>query len=93
MEPEFLLVSTVDLRDKELDNLGDELALLPGDGLTALLARPHLVTLRVPLPQGHAVLLGHVLTLGHHLGVGHGLGTRLAGLLHEQLGGQLGPGS
>ena len=44
MEPKFLFVRAVDLWYEELDNLGDKLALLPGDGLAALLARPHLHT-------------------------------------------------
>ena len=93
MEPKFLFVRAVDFWYEELDNLGDKLALLPGDGLAALLARPHGVPLLVPLPQGDAILLGHVLTLGDHLGVGHRLGPRLAGLLHKQLWSQLRLGS
>ena len=52
-----------DLRHQELHLLVDQLALLPGDGLTALLPCPHLVALGVLLPQSHAVLLGHVPTL------------------------------
>ena len=52
-----------DIRHQELHLLVDQFALLPGDGLAALLACPHLVTISVLLPQSHAVLLGHVPTL------------------------------
>ena len=61
--PELLLGRAVHVRDAEVDGLVHQLALLPGDGLAALLAGPHLVTLLVSLPQSHAVLLGHVTTL------------------------------
>ena len=63
--PQLLLGLAGDLRDNELDLLVHQLALLPGDGLAALLACPHLVTLRVLLPESDAVLLGHIPTLGH----------------------------
>ena len=51
----------------------------------------YLFPVSVGLPVGDAVLLGDVLAVGDHLDVGHGLGPRLAALLHEQLGRQLGP--
>ena len=55
----------------ELDILGDQFALLPGDGVTGLVASPHLVAVLVRLPVGeHAVGLGHVHALGHQLPVG-----------------------
>ena len=67
---DLLSICTVDLWHDELDSLGDELALLPGDGLAGLVTRPDLLALRVRLPQGDAVLLGHVPALGQHLHVG-----------------------
>ena len=55
----------------ELDILGDQFALLPGDGVTGLVASPHLVAVLVRLPVGeHAVGLGHVHAFGHQLPVG-----------------------
>ena len=44
MIPDLLLVTAGDLRDNELDILGDQLTLLPSDGLTGLSPGPHLVT-------------------------------------------------
>ena len=44
MIPDLLLVTAGDLRDNELDILGDQLTLLPGDWLTGLSPGPHLVT-------------------------------------------------
>ena len=67
--PDLLAVSAVDLRHDELDSLGDQLALLPGDGLAGLIASPDLVALRVCLPQSDAVLLGHVLAFRQHFNV------------------------
>ena len=64
MIPDLLAIRAVDLRDNELDRLGDELALLPGDGLTGLVASPLLLPFRVRLPERDAVLLGHVPALG-----------------------------
>ena len=46
MIPDLLLVTAGDLRDNELDILGDQLTLLPGDRLTGLCASPHLVNKR-----------------------------------------------
>ena len=43
MIPDLLLVTAGDLRDNELDILGDQLALLPGDRLTGLCPSPHLI--------------------------------------------------
>ena len=67
--PDLLAVSAVDLRHDELDSLGDQLALLPGDGLAGLVASPDLVALRVCLPESDAVLLGHVLAFRQHFNV------------------------
>ena len=66
---DLLSICTVDLWHDELDSLGDELALLPGDGLAGLVTRPDLLALGVRLPQGDAVLLGHVPALGQQLRV------------------------
>ena len=44
MIPDLLLVTAGDLRDNELDILGDQLTLLPGNRLTGLSPSPHLVT-------------------------------------------------
>ena len=73
--PDLLAICAVDLGDDELDRLGDEFALLPGDRLTGLVARPLLLALRVCLPERDAVLLGHVPALGQHLHVGDHLPT------------------
>ena len=89
MVPEFLLGRAVDVGDPEVDCLVHQLALLPGDWLTALLASPHLIPLLVSLPEGDAVLFGHVATLRNLLDVRHSLGRCLACLLYKQLGRQL----
>ena len=63
--PQLLLGRAVHVGDAEVDGLVHQFTLLPGDGLAALLAGPHLIPLLVSLPEGHAVLLGHVTTLGN----------------------------
>ena len=45
MEPNLLTIGAVDLGDDELDGLGNQLALLPGDGLTCLITGPNLFSL------------------------------------------------
>ena len=42
MVPELLLGLALDLRNDELDVLGNQLALLPGHRLAGVRARPHL---------------------------------------------------
>ena len=44
VEPELLLLQAVHLRHDELDLLGHQLALLPGDGLTLLSSSPDLLS-------------------------------------------------
>ena len=63
--PELLLGLALDLRNDELDVLGNQLALLPGDRLTGLITRPDLLAVRICLPESDTVLLGHIPTLGH----------------------------
>ena len=46
MIPDLLLVTAGDLRDNELDILGDQLTLLPSDRLTGLSPSPHLMNKR-----------------------------------------------
>ena len=45
VEPNLLTIGAVDLGDDELDGLGNQLALLPGDGLTGLITGPNLFSL------------------------------------------------
>lgn len=68
--PDLLAVSAVDLGHDELDSLGDQLALLPGDRLTGLITRPDLLAVRICLPESDTVLLGHILTFRQHFDVG-----------------------
>ena len=86
MVPDLLLVAAGDVGDDELDLLGHQLALLPGDGLAGVGAGPLLVPLAVGLPESDAVLLRHVPTLGQHLLVRDLLPPLDAALLHELLG-------
>merc|ERR1712183_630720 len=48
----------------EINQLLNNLALLPGHGLTVLLAGPHLVSVIIDLPVGDAVVLCELLALG-----------------------------
>ena len=66
MVPDLVPVGAVDLGHDELHVLGDELALLPGDGLAGLVPGPHLLAVGVGLPEGDAVLLGHIATFRQH---------------------------
>ena len=43
--PNLLTIGAVDLGDDELDGLGNQLALLPGDGLAGLITGPNLFSL------------------------------------------------
>ena len=56
-----------------------EAAVLPGDVLAVLVARPDLLPRLVEDPLGVALLLGHVLAHGHHLDLGEDVRLR-AGL-------------
>merc|ERR1719186_520360 len=47
----------------EVHVLLHDVALLPGHGAAILLTAPHLVTVLVDVPVGHAVILGHLLAL------------------------------
>ena len=55
MVPQLLPVLTDNLGDDELNLLGYELALLPGDGLALLGPGPDLLPVLVRLPVGDAV--------------------------------------
>ena len=75
MVPNLIAVGTVDLWHNELHILGDEFALLPGDGLTSFVSGPDLLSVGVGLPEGDAVLLGYVATLRQHFDVRNNLAT------------------
>ena len=62
--PQLLLGRAVHVGDAEVDGLVHQFALLPGDGLAGLVARPLLLPVRVCLPERDAVLLGHIPALG-----------------------------
>jgi len=88
--PQLLLRFTFDLRNDELDILGDKLTLLPCDGLTRVCTRPDLFSIGVSFPKCDTVLLGYVPTLGEQLGVWDCLLASGAALLNKLLGLELG---